>query len=197
VALAAAAALLASSAPAFAHDELVSSSPAANATVAQPPTEVVLTFDEAVLPVGTQVLVTGPGGPASDGAPSLSGKEVHQPLKGGPAGKYTVAWRATSADGHPVSGTFDFTAQAASPPSTTTTTPPPTSSTTTPPPSTTSSSSSTAPATSTTSVTAAPVAGSTSSFPWLAVVIVVVVAALGLGGWLWYRRRAATGPGTT
>jgi len=30
-----------------------------------------------------------------------------------PAGKYTVAWRVASADGHPVTGTFPFTAKTA------------------------------------------------------------------------------------
>jgi hypothetical protein len=34
---------------------------------------------------------------------------------GSPAGQYTVAWRVTSADGHPVSGRFSFTALSASP----------------------------------------------------------------------------------
>ena len=28
-----------------------------------------------------------------------------------PAGTYTVQWRVTSADGHPISGTFGFTAE--------------------------------------------------------------------------------------
>ncbi len=33
---------------------------------------------------------------------------------GAPAGAYTVSWRVTSADGHPISDTFTFTARAAS-----------------------------------------------------------------------------------
>jgi copper resistance protein C len=32
---------------------------------------------------------------------------------GSPAGAYTVDWRVTSADGHPISGSFTFTAEAA------------------------------------------------------------------------------------
>lgn len=198
VALTAAAALLGSATPALAHDELVSSTPAADTTVAQPPAEVVLTFDEAVLPVGTQVLVTGPDGPVSDGSPRLEGTAVHQPLRGGPAGKYSVAWRATSADGHPVSGTFAFTAAAASPAPTTTTTAP--STTRTPPPTTTTSptvTTGTTPPTSTTSVTVAPASGESSGFPWVVVVVVLVVvlvvAALALGGWAVFRRRTPPG----
>jgi hypothetical protein len=34
---------------------------------------------------------------------------------GAPAGTYTVLWRVTSVDGHPVSGRFTFTAIAAAP----------------------------------------------------------------------------------
>ena len=34
---------------------------------------------------------------------------------GAPAGRYTVTWRVTSIDGHPVSGSFGFTATAAAP----------------------------------------------------------------------------------
>ena len=36
---------------------------------------------------------------------------VNQPSA--PAGAYTVEWRVTSADGHPISGSFSFTAEAA------------------------------------------------------------------------------------
>ena len=40
----------------------------------------------------------------------MRGTTVTQPLAGGlPAGAYTVEWRVTSADGHPLSGTFGFT----------------------------------------------------------------------------------------
>ncbi|MGI3786226.1 MAG: copper resistance CopC family protein [Janthinobacterium lividum] len=101
-------------APAYAHDELRSSSPADGATVATPPSQVVLTFEEPPVSLGAQVVVTGPDGPVSSGAPRLDGDDVIadvQPQT--PAGRYTVQWRVTSDDGHPVSGTFAFTAQAA------------------------------------------------------------------------------------
>jgi hypothetical protein len=39
--------------------------------------------------------------------------KVSQNLREGPAGHFTVAWRVTAADGHPLSGTFTFTAAAA------------------------------------------------------------------------------------
>jgi len=110
----AATALQLSAAPASAHDDLISSTPAAGETVARPPDAVVLVLDERPLAVGIQVVVTGPAGPIQRGAPTIAGNSVRQPLAAeAPAGKYTVAWRVASADGHPVTGTFPFTAKAA------------------------------------------------------------------------------------
>jgi copper resistance protein C len=99
--------------PAYAHDELKSSSPADGTTLAQPPGQVVLTFEEPPVELGAQVVVTGPDGPVSSGTPRLDGDDVIADVAPqAPAGRYTVAWRVTSDDGHPVSGTFAFTAQA-------------------------------------------------------------------------------------
>src|SRR5215212_8399210 len=74
---------------------------------------VVLTFDESLLAMGTQVVVTGPRGPVQMCAPDVAETKVSQNLREGPAGHYPVAWRVTAADGHPLSGTFTFTAAAA------------------------------------------------------------------------------------
>jgi methionine-rich copper-binding protein CopC len=105
--------LLAAS-PAQAHDALVSTSPADGSRVATPPDEVVLTFNQPALAVGTQLVVSGPDGPVQQGKPRLVDATVRQTIAtGSPAGRYTVTWRVTSADGHPVSGTFSFTATAA------------------------------------------------------------------------------------
>ena len=101
-------------APAYAHTELTSSNPADGATLATPPAQVVLTFSEAPVALGAQVVVTGPTGAVSAGAPRLDGLTVVQDVQpSGPAGRYTVEWRLTSDDGHPVSGTLGFTASAA------------------------------------------------------------------------------------
>lgn len=98
--------------PAAAHDRLLSSSPASGATVATPPAQVQLKFSAAVLPVGAEVVVKDPSGANRvTGAPSLAGNAVVARLRaGGPAGRYDVAWRVVSQDGHPISGTFSFTA---------------------------------------------------------------------------------------
>jgi methionine-rich copper-binding protein CopC len=99
--------------PAQAHDVLVSTSPADGATVATTPDEIVLTFNQPALAVGTQMVVSGPDGQVQQGPPRLLDSTVRQSLApGSPAGRYTVTWRVTSADGHPVSGTFSFSATA-------------------------------------------------------------------------------------
>ena len=99
--------------PAYAHNVLVSTTPAAGSTVAVPPDAIVLTFNEPAIATGTMVLVTGPDGPATAGEPQLVDTTVRQDLMQGlPAGQYTVNWRVTSADGHPVNGTFTFRARA-------------------------------------------------------------------------------------
>ena len=108
-------ALIVASRPAAAHTELISTTPADQQTVSRAPAAIVLTFDESVLAMGTQVVVTGPQGPVHVGAPEVTDSTVSQNVQGGsPAGQYTVAWRVTAADGHPLSGTFGFTAEEAS-----------------------------------------------------------------------------------
>ena len=103
--------LLGSTATAWAHDSLGSSTPADGATVGTAPAGITLEFDEAPQALGTQIAVTGPDAASvTDGAPVLSGATVTQPLADGlPAGAYAVEWQVTSDDGHPVSGSFGFT----------------------------------------------------------------------------------------
>jgi copper resistance protein C len=108
-------ALVVASRPAAAHTELISTTPADQQAVSRAPAVIVLTFNESVLAMGAQVVVTGPQGPVQVGAPEVTDSTVSQNVQGGsPAGEYTVAWRVAAADGHPLSGTFSFTAEAAS-----------------------------------------------------------------------------------
>ena len=107
--------LVVSSATAEAHDVLVGTSPANGSVTAIVPAQVTLTFNEPVLAVGTFVLVTGPGGQVQTGGAGVVGRTVTQRLRAGsPAGPYTVAWRVSSADGHPTSGQYSFTASSPS-----------------------------------------------------------------------------------
>ena len=96
--------------PAWAHNALISTTPGDGKTVRTPTSSVVLTFAEPAIKTGTRVLVTGPDGSVTDGHPQLVGARVEQDLKAElPAGEYTVEWRVSSADGHPISGRFSFT----------------------------------------------------------------------------------------
>jgi methionine-rich copper-binding protein CopC len=100
---------------ASAHSQLERTDPADGSQVAALPEQITLTFNQDVLGVGTAVQVTGPGGSVVDGAPTVVDKEVRQAIRpGSVAGDYTVQWRVTSADGHPISGQFAFSAAAGS-----------------------------------------------------------------------------------
>lgn len=98
-----------------AHNTLRASDPADGATVAFAPDRVTLTFDMPATAIGTEVVVTAADGRVvSTGPAELVDATVAQPLAGDlPAGAYAVAWRVTSADGHPIEGTLGFTATAA------------------------------------------------------------------------------------
>lgn len=113
-ALAVAAAVLVGSTPAaLAHNVLRSSDPENGSTVPAP-AQVTLTFDQSVQTLGTAVRVDGPKGSLELDPVSVDGQTVVQPLPARlAAGDYTVLWRATSSDGHPVDGTLTFTATAA------------------------------------------------------------------------------------
>lgn len=101
--------LVAAPAAAFAHDVLERTNPADGASVARLPGSVVLTFSEAPLAIGAQVVVTGPAGPVSSGAPTITGRDLTQAIDpAAPGGDYTVSFRVTSDDGHPVAGSFSF-----------------------------------------------------------------------------------------
>lgn len=99
---------------AAAHDVLIKTIPADGATVGKVPASVGLVFDQPAQQVGTKIVIAGPDGPVQQGQPALVNDQVRQRvIPGSPAGHYTVTWRVTSADGHPVSGTFSFTARQA------------------------------------------------------------------------------------
>lgn len=96
---------------ASAHDALVTVTPADGGTLETAPEQVTLEFRGRPQELGTRLAVTAPDGrPVSEGPVELLDATVSQPLAPAlPAGTYTVEWRVTSADGHPLSGraTFD------------------------------------------------------------------------------------------
>ena len=107
--------------PASAHVSLTGTVPAADEQVATAPTEVQLTYSDALLEVGNAVSVTGPSGALTLEPLQVSDRTLVQPLPTDlPPGAYTVSWRAASGDGHPIEGSFSFTSTAPVPTSTTT-----------------------------------------------------------------------------
>ncbi|HEY8481893.1 MAG TPA: copper resistance protein CopC [Spirillospora sp.] len=166
---------LAVASPASAHDSLTGSSPKKDATV-ESPAEIELTFSGAVrLP---RVIVTD----ASDrqyqsGSPKAVDNTVTQAIGGTlPNGRYTVAWRVVSSDGHPIQGTYTFTVKGspagAAAPSSAPAEP-------------------AAPEPSPSNAGAAGETGGASGWLWIGAIALVIVAAVGAVVWL--RRSPTTG----
>jgi copper resistance protein C len=107
--------LLVGTGVASAHNVLVGSDPANNASFATAPTSVTFHFDLPVQNFEPIVAVTGPDGKQyQTGTATVNGNDVSSGLSLGPAGAYTAAYRIVSADGHPVTGEIHFTLTAAS-----------------------------------------------------------------------------------
>jgi methionine-rich copper-binding protein CopC len=117
--LAAMGAVLVPATPALAHNQLVSADPDRDATLHKAPTAVTLAFLQRLDPELTTVVVSDADKrriPSSRPAVKAKTAEVKldQPLANG---RYTVAYRVVSVDGHPVQGSYAFTVAAPAPPS--------------------------------------------------------------------------------
>jgi methionine-rich copper-binding protein CopC len=103
-------AALAGAGVASAHAVRVATDPVENTALAQGPQKVSATFNEKLQPQFAAMTVVGPDGNLwSTGDPLVNGAVISvsvRPL--GPSGTYTVNYRVTSADGHPVSGSWPF-----------------------------------------------------------------------------------------
>jgi copper transport protein len=109
-------ALLIPASAASAHAELIATDPADGAVVAKAPDALTMQFSEdvTVRPDGVRVL-DGTGARVDAGTASAEGADVTVPLEGTiDDGTYVVAWRAISADGHPVRGSYTFSVGKAS-----------------------------------------------------------------------------------
>jgi copper resistance protein C len=95
---------------AAAHAARIATDPAENAALAAGPQRVSATFNEQMQPEFAAMTVVGPDGNLwNTGDPQVQGAVLSvgvRPL--GPEGTYTVNYRVTSADGHPVSGSWTF-----------------------------------------------------------------------------------------
>ncbi len=98
-----------------AHSVLLETVPANGTQLEEAPDSVSLTFNEDITNLGTEVIIThGEGNDlVSEGPVDIKGPTITQALgENRPEGLYKVTWRAVSADGHPISGVFYFTASA-------------------------------------------------------------------------------------
>lgn len=95
---------------ASAHAVRIATDPAEKAALTTGPARVGATFNEKMQTSFAAMTVVGPDGNLwSTGAPSVEGPVVSiAVLPLGPTGTYTVNYRATSADGHVVSGSWSF-----------------------------------------------------------------------------------------
>lgn len=95
---------------ASAHDQVISTDPAEGQVLATAPSHVTMRFTGELMQMGVIVFVVD--GSERDwvaGEPIVEGAELVQPLEAGmPDGSYQVRWQVVSADGHPISGFFDF-----------------------------------------------------------------------------------------
>lgn len=117
-------------APASAHNELLSSNPSDGARLTAMPQEVLLRFAEQTDPRFVRITALDPYGESvATGNPVISGNVVRQSLTPvTSSGRYAVAYRVVSLDGHPVTGTVTFAVTLPSPsptPSSTTVAAPP------------------------------------------------------------------------
>jgi methionine-rich copper-binding protein CopC len=95
------------------HLKLLKSEPAANATLAAPPTTVKLWFSQRPELAVTRVTIKGATGAERVLAPLARGEAGDAPITGEvgialPPGAYTIAWRTMAKDGHVLSGTVPF-----------------------------------------------------------------------------------------
>jgi hypothetical protein len=111
LALAAGLALVGAAPPASAHDSVLSTAPADTQHVDLAPETVSMRFTDDIMQLGAIVLVVDSAGTDwAEGEPVLDGPTATLAVDPAlPDGAYQVRWRVVSADGHPISGTFDFT----------------------------------------------------------------------------------------
>ena len=98
------------------HTQLVSSDPVDGSVLSTPLTQVVLTFNEALLKEAVAVAIVNGAGEAVSGAVATAvGAIVTIPWPADlPADNYSVSYRIVSDDGHPITGSIGFSYTSAS-----------------------------------------------------------------------------------
>lgn len=97
---------------AYAHTRFEGADPAPGEAVEEPPARIRIWFNQQVDVLPDAIVVTGPDGArvdADDAAVDPADRRaIVATLRAGQAGVYTVRWRVVSADGHPVSGSYEY-----------------------------------------------------------------------------------------
>ena len=105
--------LLATASAANAHTSLVSSNPKSNAMLMESPKSISITFNEELIKISgknvSKISLSNTIGNVKLGAITINkGTITAKLLKTLPVSKYKVTYRVISADGHPVSGSYNF-----------------------------------------------------------------------------------------
>lgn len=96
--------------PVQAHDQLIGSNPKQGATLDKQPPWIELEFSGNIQDIGNEIQVKHDDKDVSAGELTVDGTKVKSALPDDlEPGAYTVVWRVVSSDGHPISGTVDFT----------------------------------------------------------------------------------------
>lgn len=109
--------LLVAVSPAFAHSDLITSTPSANSTVEAGPIRITLNFDEEplALPFGQGNLIAiadeATGEQLGPACAKISGKTLSTTAKISIPGEYRIFWRIASVDGHVNSGDYKITVE--------------------------------------------------------------------------------------
>ena len=92
------------------HSQLVSSDPADGSVLSAPPTQLVLTFNEALLKEAVDVAIAnGAGDVVSGDVATVVGAIATIPWPADlPPDNYSVSYRVVSDDGHPITGSIGF-----------------------------------------------------------------------------------------
>ena len=102
---------------AAAHADVASTTPASNARVDSAPSEAVVEFDSRLMSMGAAMVVRDDNARTiSQGLPVIDGRRISIALDGnaGP-GRYTVAFRAVSEDGHTITSSYTYVVNGAVP----------------------------------------------------------------------------------
>ena len=99
--------------PASAHTALVSADPAVNSTIDVLPSTIALTFAEELISIGDSNSISASdesGRELTSGKPEISGAVLSIKLDGSEVtGVVKVVYRAVAADGHVITGDYEFT----------------------------------------------------------------------------------------